>query len=160
MFADEGDRGVERGAGAKDGGDALLLEECDILLAEWCRRTTTSMSLAPFSLSSVGHAGHDGVVRAGENAQTDAVDIFLQGCIDDHLRRLPEAGVDDLHAGVAQRPGDHLGAAVVAVQARLGDEDTDRYTVWGWGGFRHRTEENTTASATRDGTGWDLASFR
>ena len=37
--------------------------------------------------------------------------------------RLVQAGVDDLHAGVAQRPGDHLRAPVVPVQAGLGDDD-------------------------------------
>ena len=37
--------------------------------------------------------------------------------------RLVQAGVDDLHAGVAQGPGHHLRPAVVAVQAGLGDHD-------------------------------------
>ena len=37
--------------------------------------------------------------------------------------RLEQAGVDDLEAGVAQRPGDHLGAAVVPVQPGLGNDD-------------------------------------
>ena len=39
--------------------------------------------------------------------------------------RLVQPGVDDLHAGVAQRAGDDLGAAVVAVEAGLGDDDAD-----------------------------------
>ena len=43
---------------------------------------------------------------------------------DDLLRRLAQAGVDDLHAGVAQRARDDLGAAIVAVEARLGDDDS------------------------------------
>ncbi len=43
----------------------------------------------------------------------------------DHLRRLVQAGVDDLHPGVAQRGGDDLGAAVVAVETGLGDENSD-----------------------------------
>ena len=43
---------------------------------------------------------------------------------DDLLRRLPQAGVDDLHAGVAQRARDDLRAAVVAVEPRLGDDDS------------------------------------
>ena len=45
--------------------------------------------------------------------------------LDDLLRRLVKAGVDDLHAGVAQRPGDDLGAAIVTVEARLGDDHAD-----------------------------------
>ena len=44
---------------------------------------------------------------------------------DDLLGRLAQAGVDHLHAGVAQRAGDHLGAPVVAVEAGLGDHDSD-----------------------------------
>ena len=47
------------------------------------------------------------------------------GSVDDHLRGLAEAGVDDLHAGVAEGAGDDFGAAVVAVESGLGDEDAD-----------------------------------
>src|SRR5262249_50085867 len=47
------------------------------------------------------------------------------GRVDDHLRRLPQAGVNHFHTGIAQRAGNHLGAAIVAVQARLSDEDAD-----------------------------------
>ncbi len=54
------------------------------------------------------------------------VDILLEGGLDDHLGRLVEAGVDHLHAGVAQGPGDYLGAPVVAVQAGLGHQHADR----------------------------------
>jgi hypothetical protein len=152
MLADEGDRGVERGAGAEDGGDPLLLEECHILFRNGAADDNQYVACA-LLFEQRGHAGHDGVVCTGEDAQTDAVDVFLEGGVDDHLRRLPEAGVDNLHTGVAQRPGDDLGSSVVAVQARLGDQDTDRYTIWGWGGFRHRTEENTTEGAARERTG-------
>ena len=44
----------------------------------------------------------------------------------DRVGRLEDPGVDDLHAGVAQRPRDHLGPAVVAVEARLREDDLDR----------------------------------
>ena len=40
--------------------------------------------------------------------------------------RLVQSGVDDLHARVAQAAGDDLRPAVVAVEAGLGDDDTDR----------------------------------
>ena len=43
----------------------------------------------------------------------------------DHFGRLAQAGVDHFHAGIAQGAGDHLGAAVVAVEAGLGDQDAD-----------------------------------
>ena len=64
-------------------------------------------------------------VRAGEDAQADDVDVLLQRGLGDHLRRLADAGVDDLHAGVAQGARDDLRAAVVAVEPGLGDEDAD-----------------------------------
>ena len=48
------------------------------------------------------------------------------GRLGDHLGRLVQARVDHLEAGVAQRAGDDLGAAVVTVEAGLGDEDAER----------------------------------
>jgi len=106
---------------------------------ESCRNNDENIACA-FLFEQSCHPGHDGVVRAGEDAQAHAVDIFLERGIDDHLRRLSQAGVDDLHAGVAQSARDHLGAAVMAVQAGFGNKDAN----W-WGGFRHRTEETITA---------------
>ena len=44
----------------------------------------------------------------------------------DLLGRLVQTGVDDLEAGVAQRPGDDLGPPVVTVEAGLGDDDSVR----------------------------------
>ena len=44
---------------------------------------------------------------------------------DDLLGRLPQAGVDHFHAGVAQRARDDLRATIVAVEAGLRDDDTD-----------------------------------
>ena len=60
-------------------------------------------------------------MRAGEDAQTDAVHIFLNGGFDNALRRLAQAGVEHFHAGIAESAGDDLGAAVVAVKAGFGD---------------------------------------
>ena len=45
--------------------------------------------------------------------------------MNDHLRRLTKAGIDDLHSGIAQRPRNDLGAAVVAVKAGLGYKHAD-----------------------------------
>src|SRR5204863_2297 len=47
------------------------------------------------------HAWHDGVVRSGQNAEADAVHIFLDSGVHDHLRRLAQSGVDHFHAGIA-----------------------------------------------------------
>src|SRR5216684_3319207 len=79
-----------------------------------------------------GSAGReDGVVRAGKNREADDLYVFLQRSVDDHFGRLAEAGVNDFHAGVAQGAGNYFGAAVVAVETGLGDEDADV-------GVRHR----------------------
>ena len=72
------------------------------------------------------HAREERHVRAGEDGQADDVDVLLHGGGGDHLGRLVEAGVDDLHAGIAEGRGDHLGAAVMAVEAGLGNENADR----------------------------------
>ena len=42
-----------------------------------------------------------------------------------HLRRLLEAAVDHLHAGVAQRARDHGDADGVAVEPELGEQHAD-----------------------------------
>jgi hypothetical protein len=47
-----------------------------------------------------------------------------------------EAGVDHLHAGVAEGAGEDFCTAIVAVESGLGDEDTD------WGGGRHSSKES------------------
>ena len=87
--------------------------------------TTTSTSSSPFSRSSSMTRGQmcmcapDRIDRPMTSASS------CSAARDDLLRRLAQARVDHLHAGVAQRPGDDLGAAVVAVEARLGDDDAD-----------------------------------
>ena len=61
-------------------------------------------------------------VRAREDRDADRVRVLLDRGLDDLLRCLVEAGVDHLHTRVAERPGDDLGAAVVSVEAGLGDD--------------------------------------
>ena len=51
-------------------------------------------------------------------------EIFLQRGGDDLFGCLTQAGVDHFHAGVPQRARDDLGAAVVAIEAGLGDDDS------------------------------------
>ena len=80
--------------------------------------TVTSTSSIPRSVEQLGHARHERHVRARQDRQPDHVDVLLEGGRGDHLGRLAEAGVDDLEALVAQAAGEHLGAPVVAVEAR------------------------------------------
>ena len=65
----------------------------------------------------------EGHVGAGQHRQPDRVDVLVDGGGGDGLGRLEQAGVDDLVAGVAQDAGDDLDAAVVPVEADLGDQD-------------------------------------
>ena len=62
---------------------------------------------------------------AGQDRETHDVDILLDRRSGDLPGRLPEAGVDDLHAGVAERARDDLRAAVVPVEAGLRDENAN-----------------------------------
>ena len=78
---------------------------------------------------------HERHVRAGEDRQPDGVGVLLDDGLDDLLGRLVQAGVDDLHARVAQRASDDLCAAIVAVEAGLGDDDADLLA--GGGVLRH-----------------------
>ena len=98
----------------------------------------TTMSPASRSASSSSTLREQGHVRAGEHREADGVGVLLDGRLDDLLRRLVQAGVDDLHAGVAQRPRDDLGAAVVAVEARLGHDDADGRPWPGFGSWARR----------------------
>ena len=85
----------------------------------------TTMSEASRSLQQVDDLGEQRHVRAGEHREADRVGVLLDGGLDDLLRRLVQAGVDDLHTGVPQGPRHDLGAAVVTVQARLGHHHSD-----------------------------------
>ena len=64
-------------------------------------------------------------VGAGEDRERHHVDVLLERGLDHLLGRLVEPGVDHFHPGVAQRRGHHLGAPVVAVEARLAHQHSD-----------------------------------
>src|SRR5260370_250565 len=71
------------------------------------------------------HARNQGQVSAAENAQTKPVGVLVRHRPNDGLRRLPQPRVDHMHAGVAQSPGDHFDAAVMAVETNLGQHHAD-----------------------------------
>ena len=87
--------------------------------------TTTSSMLA--LAHELGEPGEQRHVGAGEHREADGVGVLLDDGLDDLLGRLVQAGVDDLHAGVAQRARHDLGAAVVPVEAGLGDDHPDAF---------------------------------
>ena len=70
-------------------------------------------------------ARHERHVRAREDRDADRVGVLLHDGLDDLLRRLVQARVDDLHAGIAKRPGDDLGSAIVAIESRLRNDHAD-----------------------------------
>ena len=76
---------------------------------------------------------------AGEQAHAEHVHVFLYGGRDDLFGGPVQARIDDLHARVPQAARDDLGAAVVAVEADLGDHHangTVRHEAGGRGGGR------------------------
>ena len=62
-------------------------------------------------------------MRAGEDRESDDVDVLLDRRGGDLLRGQPDALVDHLHADVAGADGDLLGAVRVPVEAGLADQD-------------------------------------
>ncbi len=88
--------------------------------------STTSTSSASASRSSSRMRGHERHVGAREDRDADRVRVLLHDGLGDLLGRLMQSRVDHLHARIAQRAGDHLGAAVVPVETRLGDHHPDR----------------------------------
>src|SRR5439155_591047 len=121
---EEGDDFAERRTGAEHDLDAGLLELGNVFLRNDPAARDEDVARLPFleELHDLQEKGH---VRPAEARQADRVDVLLDRGLDDVLRRLPQAGVDDLHAGVAQRAGDDLGPAVVAVESRFRDQDAD-----------------------------------
>ena len=97
----------------------------------------------PCSGSSSTIRGTSVMCAPGEDRQPDGVGVLLDHGLHDLLRRLVQTRVDDLHPGVAQRAGDDLRAAVVTVEAGLGDDDADLAL---GGGGAHWGRNNTACA--------------
>ena len=122
MYSTRSDGGS---AGPEQLADALLLQRGHVFGGD--DSATGDQDVGPPHLvQELADPGKQRHVRAGENREADHVHVLLHRRGRDHLGRLVQPGVDHLHAGVAQRGGHHLGAAVVAVEAGLGDQDADR----------------------------------
>src|SRR5713226_1192744 len=129
-FVDEIHDVLGGGSGKENGGDAGLFQGGDVGFGNDAADEDGDVIHA-FVVEQFHQLGADGVVRAGEDGETDHVDVFLHGGGGDHLRGLAQASVNDFHAGVAQGAGDYFCAAVVAIQPGLGDQHSDFL-------FRHR----------------------
>ncbi len=110
---DECDDVLGAGARTKDGGDASLAQRLDIFVGDNAAHQHHHVVQALLA-QQLHHPRAERQMRARQNAQAHHIDVFLQRRFGDHLRRLADAGVDHLEAGVAQRTGHHLGAAVPA----------------------------------------------
>ena len=67
-------------------------------------------------------------VRTRQDRQADDIRVLLQCRRHNLLRSLPEAGIDHLHAGIAERAGNDLRPTVVTIQPGLGDHHSDTLT--------------------------------
>ncbi len=74
-------------------------------------------------------SGADVHVGAAQNRQADHIRVFLQRRRGNLLGRLAQPRVNHFHAGIPERPGDHLGTAVVPIESGLGDDDARRTAV-------------------------------
>ena len=84
--------------------------------------TVTTMSPAPSFAQLLDELRHERLVAARLRRDADHVHVVLDRLARDLLGRLEERADVDVEAEVGERGGDHLGAAVVAVLADLGDQ--------------------------------------
>src|SRR6266576_190170 len=113
-----------RRPGAEQPADALALERLHVFGGD--DAAARDQDLVPPRLSEqLLHPREQRHVRSGENRQADHVHVFLDRRLRDLLGGLVQARIDHFHPGVAQRGGDDLGAAVVAVEPGLRHEHPD-----------------------------------
>ena len=111
--------------GAEYGGDAYLGQRLPVGLRHNPAEHDEDIVHALF-LEQAHNFGQEFHVRPGEDAEAKHGNILLRGGLHNHLRSLPDAGVDNFHAGIAQGAGNDFGAPIVPVKSGLGDEDADR----------------------------------
>jgi hypothetical protein len=125
QLADRRDDAGRGCTGVEDAGDSHFPQLLAVFLGDDSADHERQIAEAAVAAEALD-LGHDGHVGGGEQADAEDVDVLLEGGADGGKRGLPEAGVDDLHAGVAEVADDELGPAVVAVEADFRDQDADR----------------------------------
>ena len=90
--------------------------------ADWEKAYKTGIELLGLHLEERTDPWKERHVGAAQDGKTHHVHVFLNRGGSDHLGGLVEPGVDDFHAGIAERGGHDLGTPVVAIEAGLGDE--------------------------------------
>src|SRR5437764_405601 len=114
---------VRGGVLEEDLGDPHLLQRDHVLVGDDAAAEEDDV-VDPALLEALHDPREGGHVGAGEQADAEHVDIFLHRRVDDLLGRAVQTGVDHVHARIPQAAGDDPDAAVVAVQAYLGHQDS------------------------------------
>lgn len=120
MLAQEIYYGIQRCSWAEDLRYSLLLERWNVGLRD-CASENYENVFGLLLLEEREQARNECVVRSAEDAEADAVYVFLDCGVDDGFGGLAESCVEHFHACVAERVGDDFGAAVVSVEAYFGD---------------------------------------
>ena len=79
----------------------------------------------PLFLHQIHDSRAERHMRSREYGESDYIRVFLQRSIDDLFWRLPEAGIDHLESSIAESARNDFGAAIVAVQTGLSNDDAD-----------------------------------
>src|SRR5256712_7570582 len=111
----------DRGPGSEDRLHAGLLEERVVAGRDDAADRHDDVPRAR-SLELADQLGHERLVAARLRRDAHHVDVVLHRLARDLLGGLEERADVDVEAEVGKRGGDHLGAAVVAVLADLGDQ--------------------------------------
>ncbi len=73
----------------------------------------------------LSHDGREhGAVSPGKRREADCVDILLERDLGNRLWRLAQTRIDDLKSGVSQCHCDDFGTPIVAIESRLGDQNS------------------------------------
>src|SRR5216683_1106629 len=122
VVADEADDVLGRGPRGEQLLDPHGLERGDVLGRDDPAAENHDI-LCAFLAQQFQDALEEVVVGPREDGEPDRVGVFLDGRRHDLLRRLVEAGIDDLEARVAECARHDLGAAIMPVQSGLGDHE-------------------------------------
>src|SRR5439155_24534079 len=119
-LADEIDDRLRRSPGREDLRHAESLELGDVIGRDRPADRHDDI-VDPLRAEQLDDARDERHVRAREDREANGVGVLLDHRLHDLLGRLVKARVDHLHTRVAQGARDDLGAAVVAVEAGLGN---------------------------------------
>ena len=99
---------------------AHLLETANVLLRNDSAAKNRDVACLVF-FEEPDHLAEQSHMGGGVDGKTDGVHVFLKRRAGDLFRRVVNAEIDHLDAGVAQRPRDDLDAPVVAVETDFGN---------------------------------------